>query len=103
MLSRELVDQFQQVGFCAAEGFLTRGEAAGFLNSIERVCTGATEEHHDATRVEMEPDQGREGSRVRRIYEPCTHYPEFRALSDSNKLLDSVAQLVGENVLFHYS
>jgi ectoine hydroxylase-related dioxygenase (phytanoyl-CoA dioxygenase family) len=103
MLSQELVDQFQQHGFCAAEGFLTREEVAGFLNSMERVCAGATVECHDATRVEMEPDQGREGNRVRRIYEPCTHYPDFRALSDSNKLLDSVAQLVGENVLFHYS
>ena len=103
MLSRGLADQFQQDGFCAAEGFLTREEVAAFLNSMERVCTGATVEHHDGTRVEMEPDQGRDGNRVRRIYEPCTHYPEFRALSDSNKLLDSLAQLLGENVLFHYS
>ncbi|MCU1275513.1 MAG: Mitomycin antibiotic biosynthesis protein [Bryobacterales bacterium] len=103
MLSHALVDQFQQDGFCAAERFLTREEVAGFLNSMERVCSGATVERHDASRVEMEPDQGREGSLVRRIYEPCTHYPEFRALSDSNKLLDSVAQLLGENVLFHYS
>src|SRR5438105_237809 len=103
MLSRELVDQFQQDGFCAAEGFLTPGEVAGFLKSMDRVCAGATVERHDATRVEMEPDQGRDGSRVRRVYEPCTYYPEFRALSDSKKLLDSVAQLVGDNVLFHYS
>ncbi len=103
MLSRELVDQFQQDGFCAAEGFLNRKEVAGFLNSIERISTGATVEHHDATRLEMEPDQEREGSRVRRIYEPCTYYPEFRALSDSKKFLDTLAQLLGENLLFHYS
>src|SRR5436190_11314912 len=103
MLSQGLVDQVQQDGFCAAEGFLTREEVAGFLTSMERVCAGSTVERHDATRVEMEPDQGREGNRVRRIYEPCTHYPEFRALSDSNKLLDSLAQILGENVLFHYS
>ena len=103
MLSPELVDQFQQDGFCTAEGFLTREEAAGFLKSMERVCAGATVDRHDATRVEMEPDQGPEGSQVRRIYEPCTHYPDFRALSGSKKLLDSLAQLLGENLLFHYS
>jgi ectoine hydroxylase-related dioxygenase (phytanoyl-CoA dioxygenase family) len=103
MLSQELVHQFQQDGFCAAEAFLTRKEAAEFLSSIERVCSGATVEHHDPTRLEMEPDQGREGNRVRRIYEPCTHYPEFRALSDSKKLLEGLAQLLGENILFHYS
>lgn len=103
MLSATLVDQFHRNGFCAAEGFLTPEEVAGFLKSMDRVCAGATVARHDATRVEMEPDQGREGNRVRRVYEPCTYYPEFRALSDSNKLLDSIAQLVGENVLFHYS
>src|SRR5437660_9442902 len=83
MLSRELADQFQQDGFCAADGFLTREEVAAFLNSMERVCTGATVEHHDGTRVEMEPDQGRDGNRVRRMYEPRTPYPEFRGLSSS--------------------
>jgi len=103
MLSPELVDQFQQDGFCTAEGFLTREEVAGFLKSMERVCAGATVDRHDATRVEMEPDQGPEGGQVRRIYEPCTHYPDFRALSGSKKLLDSLAQLLGENLLFHYS
>jgi phytanoyl-CoA hydroxylase len=103
MLSRELVDQFQLDGFCAAQGFLTREEVAGFLNSIEWLCAGATVGHHDPARLEMEPDQEREGNRVRRIYEPCTYYPEFRTLSDSNKLLDTLAQLLGENLLFHYS
>jgi phytanoyl-CoA hydroxylase len=103
MLSKELVDQFQRDGFCTAEGFLTREEVAGFLKSMERVCAGVTVDRHDATRVEMEPDQGPEGSQVRRIYEPCTYYPDFRALSNSNKLLDSLAQLLGANLLFHYS
>jgi ectoine hydroxylase-related dioxygenase (phytanoyl-CoA dioxygenase family) len=51
----------------------------------------------------MEPGQALEGNRVRRIYEPCTYYPEFRALSECPKLLDSVAHLLGDNLLFHYS
>jgi ectoine hydroxylase-related dioxygenase (phytanoyl-CoA dioxygenase family) len=40
---------------------------------------------------------------VRRIYEPCTYYPGFRAVSESAKLLDAVAQLLGPNLTFHYS
>jgi ectoine hydroxylase-related dioxygenase (phytanoyl-CoA dioxygenase family) len=40
---------------------------------------------------------------VRRIYEPCGNYDRFRALSESNKLLDVVAQLLGPNLTFHYS
>jgi phytanoyl-CoA hydroxylase len=103
MLSAGRVDQFRRNGFCVAENLLTGEEVAGFLNSIEWISAGATVEHHDARRVEMEPDQGPAGNRVRRIYEPCTYYPEFRALSDSSDLLDSVARLLGENLLFHYS
>src|SRR5579859_7093684 len=103
MLSAELVDQFRRDGYCAAPGLLTGEEVGAFLAGIEAVGAGATVAHHDASRLEMEPDQGPDGNRVRRIYEPCTHYPEFRALSECRKLLDSVAQLLGENLVFHYS
>jgi ectoine hydroxylase-related dioxygenase (phytanoyl-CoA dioxygenase family) len=103
MLSAELVDQFRRDGYCAAPGLLSGEEVGAFLAGIEAVGAGATVAHHDASRLEMEPDQGPDGNRVRRFYEPCTHYPEFRALSECRKLLDSVAQLLGENLLFHYS
>ena len=103
MLSAALVDQFQRDGFCAVPGFLAAGEIGVLLAGIESVCASATLAHHDAGRLEMEPDQAPEGNRVRRIYEPCTYYPDFRALSECPKLLDSVADLLGENLLFHYS
>jgi len=103
MLSPELVDQFQQDGFCSAVTFLHPGEIAALLARMDAVCAGATVAQHDAGRLEMEPHQGPEGNRVRRIYEPCTYYPEFRALSECANLLDSVSRLLGENLLFHYS
>ena len=103
MLSAALVDQFQRDGFCSAPGLLGGDEVGVLLAGIESVCASATVAHHDAGRLEMEPDQAPEGNRVRRIYEPCTYYPDFRALSECPKLLDSVADLLGENLLFHYS
>jgi ectoine hydroxylase-related dioxygenase (phytanoyl-CoA dioxygenase family) len=103
MLATELVDQFQREGYCVVPGFLTRDEISALLAGMEWVCAGATLAQHDAGRLEMEPNQAPDGNRVRRIYEPCSYYPEFRTLSDSPKLLDSVAQLLGENLLFHYS
>jgi len=51
----------------------------------------------------MEPNQGPEGKKVRRLYEPCTHYPGFRALSESKELLDVIEQLLGANLFFHLS
>jgi hypothetical protein len=103
MLTTQLTEQFERDGFCAVPGFLTGDEVAALLAGIDRICAGATVADHDAKRMEMEPKQGPQGTRVRRIYEPCTYYPEFRRLSECAKLLDSVKQLLGENLLFHYS
>jgi ectoine hydroxylase-related dioxygenase (phytanoyl-CoA dioxygenase family) len=58
---------------------------------------------YDKTRLEMEPRQPPTGRFVRRIYEPCTYYAHFRELSESEALLASVEQLLGPNLLFHYS
>src|SRR5260370_5063698 len=103
MLTAELVEQFHRDGFCWASGFLTRDEVESYLGVMQSICAGATLARNNAERMEMERNQAPDGDRVRRIYEPCTHYPEFRALAESSKLLDSVAQLLGENLLFHYS
>jgi phytanoyl-CoA hydroxylase len=103
MLSPELVNQFQRDGFCSATGILPAGEINALLAELESISAGATLAQHDSTRMEMEPNQPPDGTRVRRLYEPCTHYPRFRALSESGALLDGLAQLLGENLLFHYS
>jgi len=103
MLPLELVGQFGQDGFCAVPTFLTSEQLDSLLTRIRSVCAGSTLAHHDASRLEMEPKQTAEGDQVRRIYEPCTYYPEFRTLSESGSLLECVAQLLGENLLFHYS
>jgi phytanoyl-CoA hydroxylase len=51
----------------------------------------------------MKPCQEPEGTRVRRIYEPCTYYSRFRELSVSGRVLDRVQQLIGPDLVFHYS
>ena len=53
--------------------------------------------------MEMEPAQSPEGNRVRRIYQPCHHFPEFGRLSHSDRLLDCVEQLLGPDLLVQYS
>jgi hypothetical protein len=37
---------------------------------------------------------------VRRIYEPCTYYDVFRDFSEGRKLLDSLEQLLGRDLLY---
>lgn len=103
MLTREQVRQYTEQGCTVLEKFLSQDEVSSLLSDIESICADSTVAHHDPERMEMEPGQGPTGSRVRRLYEPCTFYERFRALSDSPKMLDAMEQLLGPNLVFHYS
>src|SRR5215472_1997774 len=103
MLSSDQVNQYWRQGYCVAHGFLGSAQVAELLADARTICATATLANHDSTRMEMEPSQGPDGQKVRRLYEPCTHYPRFRALSDSAEVLNSVEQLLGPNLIFHYS
>lgn len=103
MLTAKQVGQYREHGYTVFHGFLGSAEVEDLVAQIEAICAPATFANYDASRLEMEPNQGPEGKSVRRIYEPCTHYPLFRSFSDSKKLVDAAEQLVGLNVLFHYS
>lgn len=103
MLTEDQVGQFHRDGFTASPAFLTSGQVDGLLREADEVTAGNTRARHDAERMEMEPDQPPGGTAVRRLYEPCSHYPQARALAVHAGLLDCVAQLLGPNLLFHYS
>ena len=101
--SADQVQDYHRDGFTFLEGFLSPREVQDLLDDVESICDGNTLADHDETRMEMEPNQPPDGTSVRRLYEPCSHYPGFRDLSQSEKLLDCLEQLLGPNILFHYS
>lgn len=103
MLSADQVAQYQELGYCIYPQLLSQQEVKAYLADIEEICASATLAHHDSSRLEMEPQQLPDGRMVRRIYEPCTYYSHFRALSESNELLDPLEQLLGSDLTFHYS
>jgi phytanoyl-CoA hydroxylase len=103
MLSREQVEQYNAEGYTIYPELFTTYEVNELVIEIERISAGNTLASHDETRVEMEPHQCQDGGLVRRIYEPCTHYAPFRDLSNSEKLLGCVEQLLGPDLEFHYS
>jgi len=103
MLSENQIEQYHLRGYTVAAGLLSLQEVDDLLEEVERVSGANTLTRHDKTRVEMEPKQPPDGTLVRRIYEPCTYYSVFRALSDSEKLLSHVEQLLGRDLNFHYS
>ena len=103
MLSPKQVHQYHSDGFTVCERFLAASEVDRFRHRIEEICSGNTLARHDRTRMELEPNQPPEGTRVRRIYQPCDDVPEFRRFSESAKLLDCVEQLLGPDLLLQYS
>jgi ectoine hydroxylase-related dioxygenase (phytanoyl-CoA dioxygenase family) len=103
MLTREHLAQYENEGYTVVPEFLSQPDADAILAEIERIKDGATVAHHNAERLEMEPNQGPDGNSVRRIYEPCTYYPSFLSFSESSKTLDVLEQLVGPDIYFHYS
>jgi phytanoyl-CoA hydroxylase len=103
MLTQEQIDGFHKDGFTVCPGFLAPEAVTRLLDEAAEVIEGNTRAQHDGERMEMEPEQAAEGTAVRRLYEPCSYYPQARALSEMTELLDNVEQLFGPNLLFHYS
>ncbi len=103
MLTFQQTEQYKRNGFTTSTEFLSKQEISALLSDMVQISQGSTLADHNKDRLEMEPNQSPEGTLVRRIYEPCTYYSRFRDLSNSSKLLDSVQQLIGENLVFHYS
>jgi hypothetical protein len=96
-------ENYAKNGVASYPGLLDPSQVKSLLSEIDRISSGNTLASHDKARLEMEPNQKPDGTLVRRIYEPCTHYTPFREVSDSPKLLDAVEALLGPDLLFQYS
>ncbi|MBI2505990.1 MAG: phytanoyl-CoA dioxygenase family protein [Candidatus Latescibacteria bacterium] len=103
MFTAPQLEHYHREGYALYPGFLSPAEIAALRADLDTIAAGNTLASHDKSRLEMEPGQSPEGRLIRRLYEPCTHYPNFRALSDSARLLDCVEQLLGPDLIFHYS
>src|SRR5262245_37711448 len=95
--------RFERDRFCLCPALLTDSEVDVLTAAMDAITAGATLAQHDRGRIEMEPKQGAEGTKVRRVYEPCTFYSEFRSLSESPKILYYAEQLLGVDLLYTYS
>ena len=103
MLTQSIIADYRRDGYTVHPAFLSAGGVASLLTELDRICTGNTLAAHDTEKMEMEPGQPPDGTAVRRIYEPCSYYPAFIALSESAALLDCVKALIGPDIIRHYS
>ena len=98
MLNRKQIQEYKINGFTVYRNFLNKISIDKILNEVNSVIS--TKKNSKASIMEMEPD---EDNSVRRLYEPCSNYSMCKKLSESKKLLDCIEQLIGENIVFHYS
>ncbi len=103
MLTQIQVDEYREKGFTVFPNLLDAGVVAAYLAEVEEISSGNTLANHDSTLMEMEPDQPPDGTQVRRLYEPCTNFETFKKLARADDVLDCVEQLVGPDIIFHYS
>jgi len=102
-LTDEDVRRYRSQGYVSVAGFMAPTWIEAFRAEADRIASVSTAAEHDPARVEMEPGQEPTGNKIRRIYEPCEYYPSFRDYAESAEILDAVEQLIGGNVLLHYS
>jgi len=100
MLTAEQAKRYRTEGYFISPDLLSQAEVEQFVYETERICAGSTVAQHDASRLEMEPGQPPNGTKVRRIYEPCTYYEVFKKFSESPKLVDALEQLLGPDIVY---
>ncbi len=103
MLTRTQLDDYRENGFTVYPHLLDSCEVSAYLAEIEEISSGNSLANHDGSLMEMEPDQPPDGTQVRRLYEPSTNFETFKKLAHSDMLLDCVEQLLGPDIMFHYS
>lgn len=92
----ELVQAYREQGFLVVKCLFDNDDVARVLAAIDAVI-GTT----DLSRIaELEPQNQ---SMVRRIWSPTRRHPVFEQMATDPRLLDIVEQLIGPNILFHYS
>tara|TARA_Y100000294_G_C8532071_1_gene327414 strand:+ start:85 stop:915 length:831 start_codon:yes stop_codon:yes gene_type:complete len=98
MLNRRQLEEYKNDGFTIYKNFLNKLIIKNIINEVNSVIT--SKKISQESIMEMEPD---ENKAVRRLYEPCSNYPICKEVSESKIVLDCVEQLIGKNIIFHYS
>jgi ectoine hydroxylase-related dioxygenase (phytanoyl-CoA dioxygenase family) len=94
--TKTLAATYQETGYAVIERFFEPGEVATVNAAIDEVL--ATEDLGSV--AEVEP---RDASVARRIWSPTKRHPAFESMAAHPRLLDVIEQLIGPDILFHYS
>ena len=100
MLTSSQINEYHENGYTTLPNLLNLEQIKSLISQIEQITEGNSLENHDASKMEMEQDQEPEGKLVRRLYEPCTYYENFKNFSESLKILNCIECLLGSNIIY---
>jgi ectoine hydroxylase-related dioxygenase (phytanoyl-CoA dioxygenase family) len=92
----KLVESYREQGFAVAERFFDAEYVAQLTSAITEVLDGPDL----ASVAEVEPDNA---AIARRIWSPTKRHSAFEKATADPRLLDVLEQLIGPDILFHYS
>ncbi|MCH2130170.1 MAG: phytanoyl-CoA dioxygenase family protein [Pirellulaceae bacterium] len=102
-LTKDQVGDYRQNGYIVLDSFFDELTIQEVDQVIEQITHDAVTSGNTAGVMELEPQSDGDVPRPRRILEPFQQHECFRRLVTSDKLLDSVASLLGPNLVLHIS
>lgn len=96
MITEQQIQFYNENGYLAVEKLFDDSEVELALAAIEELTSGEEARNN----YELEPS---DKETIRRIWSPTKKHDTFWNMAKSNKLLDCIQGLIGENVMFHYS
>ncbi|MEU2793422.1 phytanoyl-CoA dioxygenase family protein [Streptomyces sp. NPDC007100] len=96
VLSSTQVKSFRENGFCVVEGIFENG----VIDRARAVVDALLADPGLSDLAETEPE---DATKARRIWAPTARNEVFADLAEHPRLIDAVAQLIGEDVVLQYS
>lgn len=96
MITAEQARFYADNGYLVVEELFDRAQVGRALAAIDELLSP----NHPDKPYEFEPQ---DGATVRRIWSPTQRHEVFAQMASDTTLLDCIEQLIGENIVFHYS
>jgi hypothetical protein len=96
LLSKGQLKAYQEDGFCLAEGLIDPKLVDRSRAVVDRLLSSP----RVSEVAEAEPE---DPTKARRIWSPTSRDSVFSEIAENSRLLDAVAQLIGEDIVFQYS
>lgn len=99
-LTSEEVRRYHDEGYIAIEAFFDEREVAEMQSAVDEFVDASRSVDRNDDVYDLEPSHTPEDPKLRRLKKPHLRHPAFASAMRNDKLLDLLAQLVGNDIRF---